>query len=113
MRHLLLISALVAPCALRAQTTVATTSRVAPSATVISREGSVPMAAAAVRPTTAPVLDGRGDDAVWLNAPEITGFRQFEPNEDGNPSYATSANRSAGSGAARVGCGTRRSSHPW
>lgn len=49
------------------------------------------MAAAAVRATAAPVLDGRGDDAVWATAPEITGFRQFEPNEDGNPSYATSA----------------------
>ena len=93
MRRLLLISALAAPCALRAQTTVATTSGTAivtPRVAVAS-DGPVPMAASAVRAAAAPVLDGRGDDAVWANAPEIDAFRQFEPNEDGNPSYATSA----------------------
>jgi hypothetical protein len=43
----------------------------------------------AVRATKPPMLDGRGDDAVWLSAPITRGFRQFYPQEDGQPSVET------------------------
>ena len=43
----------------------------------------------AVRAVTPPVIDGRGDDVVWTLAPPMTGFRQFDPGEDLDPSYAT------------------------
>lgn len=43
----------------------------------------------AVRAATPPVIDGRGDDAVWMLAPPMTDFRQFDPGEDLAPSYAT------------------------
>lgn len=39
----------------------------------------------------APVIDGRDDDAAWSTARVITGFRQFEPVEDGTPSFRTEA----------------------
>jgi len=35
----------------------------------------------AVRAATPPVIDGDLSDAVWANAPEITGFTQRDPNE--------------------------------
>ncbi len=35
----------------------------------------------AVRADKAPVIDGVLDDAVWANAPEMTGFTQRDPNE--------------------------------
>ena len=91
MRRLLLISALLAPGALLAQTRIATTVAAPAAGTVVTKVGATAMAASAVRAASAPVLDGRGDDAVWEQAPEITAFRQFEPNEDGNPTYETSA----------------------
>lgn len=37
----------------------------------------------------APVIDGRGDDAVWNVAPAVTNFRQFDPVEDGDPRFRT------------------------
>ena len=37
----------------------------------------------------APVLDGRDDDAVWQSTRAITGFRVFDPKEDGDPSFET------------------------
>ncbi len=92
MRAILILSAFVLPGALFAQTTVATNvgRPTAPASANQPGEG-VPMAATAVRARATPVLDGRADDAVWATAPEITSFRQFEPNEDGNPTYATTA----------------------
>ena len=39
----------------------------------------------------APVIDGKGDDPVWQNAAPITGFRVFDPKEDGDPSFPTEA----------------------
>src|ERR1044071_29312 len=45
-------------------------------------------AAIAERP---PVLDGKDDDAVWQTATPITGFRVFDPKEDGDPSFQTEA----------------------
>jgi hypothetical protein len=46
------------------------------------------MASAADRP---PVIDGRDDDAIWKSATPITGFRVFDPKEDGDPSFPTEA----------------------
>jgi hypothetical protein len=43
-------------------------------------------AAPAVRP---PVIDGSDDDPVWKTVAPITGFRVFDPKEDGDPSMAT------------------------
>lgn len=37
----------------------------------------------------APRIDGRDDDDTWRMAAPITGFRQFEPTEDGDPSFRT------------------------
>ncbi len=48
-------------------------------------------AATAARATTAPVLDGRDDDAIWLAAPPITQFRQHDPVEDGEARFRTEA----------------------
>ena len=83
----ILLSALALPVTLVAQTRVASTASVPDGAAV--RLSAT--AATAVRASAAPVLDGKSDDAVWATAPEITGFRQFEPVEDGDPKYATTA----------------------
>ena len=47
--------------------------------------------ASASRAERPPVLDGRDDDAIWKTAMPITGFRVFDPKEDGEPSYPTEA----------------------
>src|SRR5574342_613803 len=47
--------------------------------------------AAAARAMAPPAIDGRDDDAVWRLAPAITGFRQFRPVEDAEPSFRTEA----------------------
>ncbi len=47
--------------------------------------------ASAVRAAKAPALDGRDDDEVWSRAKEVTGFRTFDPTEDGEPLYPTTA----------------------
>lgn len=36
-----------------------------------------------------PVIDGRDDDAIWKTATPITGFRVFDPKEDGDPLFPT------------------------
>ncbi len=41
------------------------------------------------RAVRAPRIDGRDDDDTWRMAAPITGFRQFEPTEDGDPSFRT------------------------
>ena len=47
--------------------------------------------AMAVRATVAPVIDGRGDDAVWRAAPPITQFVQWRPSEGKRPAFRTEA----------------------
>lgn len=51
--------------------------------------------AVAIRATHAPVIDGRDDDAIWVGpggaAQVITGFRVFDPVEDGDPRFRTEA----------------------
>src|SRR6267143_3367629 len=53
----------------------------------------VPSATTAVahRATTPPVIDGKDNDEVWHLAPVIKDFRQFQPTEDGNPTFPTEA----------------------
>jgi hypothetical protein len=43
---------------------------------------------AAERP---PVIDGRDDDPIWASGAPITGFRVFDPKEDGDPTFQTEA----------------------
>ena len=47
--------------------------------------------AVAQRAMTPPVIDGKDNDEVWRLAPVIKDFRQFQPTEDGNPSFPTEA----------------------
>lgn len=37
----------------------------------------------------APTIDGRNTDAVWREAPKVSGFRQFEPRVDADASFKT------------------------
>lgn len=43
----------------------------------------------AVRVTRAPLIDGKGDDAVWISAPAVDAFRQWAPRDDAPPSMRT------------------------
>jgi hypothetical protein len=45
----------------------------------------------AVRAEPAPVIDGRDQDPVWRNAQVVSGFRVFDPVEDGEPTMQTEA----------------------
>ena len=45
--------------------------------------------ATAVLARQAPAIDGRNDDAVWKGAPKVSGFRQFQPHVDADPSFKT------------------------
>lgn len=45
----------------------------------------------AIRATRAPEIDGRDRDAVWRAATPMTAFRQFEPSENGEPTFRTEA----------------------
>ncbi|MEO7964304.1 MAG: sugar-binding protein, partial [Gemmatimonadaceae bacterium] len=47
--------------------------------------------ASAIRASTPMVIDGKGSDPQWATAPLITGFRVFDPVEDGEPSMKTEA----------------------
>ena len=57
-----------------------------------------PDSTAVVRPTARavlaaqpPVIDGRGEDAVWLAAPTITDFQEWSPTEGKPPRFPTTA----------------------
>ena len=60
--------------------------------TISASSGSAALArataASAERP---PVIDGRDDDDIWKSATPITGFRVFDPKEDGDPTFRTEA----------------------
>lgn len=47
--------------------------------------------AVAARAARAPIIDGKGDDAVWATAQLIEGFRTFDPVENGDPRFRTEA----------------------
>jgi hypothetical protein len=48
-----------------------------------------PSVLTAVPADHAPVIDGRDDDAVWRKAEPASGFRVFDPIEDGDPAFRT------------------------
>ncbi len=56
---------------------------------VIPLRGQSAASVKATRAGTAPVLDGRDDDAVWRTAPVTSAFRQARPTEDGDPVQRT------------------------
>ncbi|HJQ11476.1 MAG TPA: DUF5916 domain-containing protein [Gemmatimonadaceae bacterium] len=76
---------------------VAVTPLLAFAQTARAQESSTPSAAAtsssasAALAERAPLIDGKDDDAVWQSARTITGFRVFDPKEDGDPSFPTEA----------------------
>jgi hypothetical protein len=45
--------------------------------------------ATAVPATEPPIIDGRNADLVWQSAPRTSGFRQFQPRVDAEPSFET------------------------
>ena len=45
----------------------------------------------AVRASAPPVIDGKDDDAVWRDAPPITGFKQWQPTEGIEARFKTQA----------------------
>jgi hypothetical protein len=47
--------------------------------------------AQAAEAKTAPVIDGSDADEAWKNAQPITGFRMFQPTENGEPRFRTEA----------------------
>jgi hypothetical protein len=51
----------------------------------------IPPPAIASEAAVAPAIDGSDDDAVWKTAKVISGFRVFEPEEDGEPKFRTEA----------------------
>jgi hypothetical protein len=73
---LALFSAISAGVAALAQTPAGTrTPQTEPATAVLARQ--------------APTIDGKGDDAVWREAPKTSGFRQFQPRIDADPSFKT------------------------
>ncbi len=62
-----------------AQPVAVATSTVPTSVTTVS----------ATRAAQAPNIDGRDDDPVWRSAAKTSGFRQFEPRVNGEPTFAT------------------------
>src|SRR6476660_8490007 len=59
-----------------------------PASASTTRTVTSAMASVAERP---PVIDGRDDDQIWKSAAPITGFRVFDPKEDGDPTFQTEA----------------------
>ncbi len=49
------------------------------------------LTATAMRTPQAPVIDGKDRDAIWATAQVISGFRQFDPVEDADPTMQTEA----------------------
>src|ERR1051325_9251999 len=47
--------------------------------------------ATAIHASTPPTIDGKDDDAVWRQAPAITEFTQWQPNEGKTPTFRTEA----------------------
>src|ERR1043166_3155067 len=52
---------------------------------------ATPTLAVATRAAKAPIIDGKGDDAVWATAQIIDAFRTFDPVENGDPRFRTEA----------------------
>jgi len=89
MRSSLVVLIALLPEALFAQQVV--TNRALSSERVRVGEPPGARAAMAARAQRPPVLDGRGDDAVWVGATVIDSFRTFDPIENGAPRFRTEA----------------------
>lgn len=78
-----------APSVLAAQQEIVTmgTGAAPPPVSRVS-SATIAVAAHAVKP---PVIDGKGDDAVWATAQVIDAFRSFSPVENGDPRFRTEA----------------------
>ena len=66
-----------------------TTASLPPGAAAGTDAGTLPRVAMAVRSAGEVVIDGLDADAVWRGAPVTSGFRQFEPELDADPSQPT------------------------
>ena len=86
MRRLLCAALILVASVARAQTAELRVDAPRPPATPV-----VATTASAVRADQAPVLDGRETEPVWASARAITGFRIYDPIEDGTPSMRTAA----------------------
>lgn len=50
---------------------------------------AAPTTIEAARTDEAPTIDGRNTDAIWRTAAKMSGFRQFQPQVNGDPTFAT------------------------
>jgi hypothetical protein len=82
--------ALLLPSLVWPQQQQATTTR-SPAVIATVLEVATATHARASRAAKAPVIDGKGDDAIWSTAQLINGFRTFDPVEDGDPRFRTEA----------------------
>jgi hypothetical protein len=82
------VAALAAPTLVSGQQQVATVR--SPSDPPSARASSATVAVA-VRAPKAPVIDGKGDDAIWATAQVFDAFRAFDPVENGEPRFRTEA----------------------
>ena len=80
----------LAPAALAAQRPLAA-GVPATAAPPAGTGGAGAATASAARAAVAPVLDGRGDDPAWVQAPRIGGFLEYEPNEGAESRFRTEA----------------------
>jgi len=62
-----------------------------PSRTRAPRAAATDTGVGATRAEVAPVIDARDDDAVWREAPPITAFKEWRPNEGKAPRFKTEA----------------------
>ncbi len=77
--------------ALLLQITVATAAGGSPPVTAPRQAAPEAPAYRPSRAARAPQIDGRDDDAIWKTAQTIGDFKQFEPTEGADPSFATEA----------------------
>src|SRR5689334_8660069 len=85
--HCVLLLLGLTPSFARAQREVAST-RSTPAS---SGPAATSRVALASRAASAPVIDGKADDAVWSTAQVFTEFRTFDPVENGDPRFRTEA----------------------
>ena len=62
-----------------------------PARTPAPHRAATDTGVAATRAEGAPIIDGRDDDAVWREAPPITAFKEWRPNEGKAPRFKTEA----------------------
>jgi hypothetical protein len=88
--YLHLLATVASPVAIAQLSSISNGPAVAANIAVTATRAPTTMAMAS-RAARAPLLDGRDDDEIWRSAAAITGFRMFDPTEDGEPSMRTDA----------------------